>query len=82
MNYMVRYNAPPRDEYFEGPMSAEELRELQADMKVSRPEPGTEFAYHVYDCDLEAVSKAIISADQGEKVYVARDEDGLYFATK
>lgn len=81
MQHVIEYNAAPAADKFRE-IDADELVEIIREMRVAEKSARqTEAAYDTWQTDIAAATRAAELQDAfGERIFVARDEDGYYFA--
>lgn len=75
MTHLIAYNAPPTPEHFceiEAKELAAIIHELRHCTRDAREED--------LNADIDAASRAAELDSKGARIFVARDEDGYYFA--
>lgn len=83
MQHVIDYNAAPTADAFRE-IDAAELAAIIRDMRVAENSARqTEWSYDAWQTDIAAATRAAELHDsEGARIFVARDEDGVYFAWK
>lgn len=78
---VIEYNAAPTADKFRE-IDAAELAEIIREIRVNETSARqTEWAYDAWQIDIAAATRAAELQDAfGSRIFVARDEDGYYFA--
>lgn len=81
MQHVIEYNAAPAADKFRE-IDADELAEIIREIRVAEESARqTEWSYDAWQTDIAAATRAAELQDAfGELIFVARDEDGYYFA--
>ena len=78
MKLVMDYSAPPDEDWFVERIGLARLMELQAEVAASTE--SSEWGRHTNAIAADGIACAIRAVQAGQTVFMARDEDGLYFA--